>query len=104
MKNLTKYSLWAGALLLIPMCANAEITVKETTSPEFIYNAGYSNEISRLIQVKTKNPATPIPVAEKGDKARNFKWYLWEFIDPAVDRPNSFADHNIKFHNSIDDL
>lgn len=104
MKNLTKYSVLAGALLLIPMCANAEVTVKDTTSPEFIYNAGYSKELSRIIDVKTKNPATPIPVAEKGDKAKNFKWYLWEFIDPAVDRPHQFADHDIKFGNSIDDL
>ena len=103
MDNL-KYLALAGVLAFLPMCANAEVTVKETTSPEFIYNAGYSPEISRLVDVKTKNPATPIPAKEKNHKRQNLKWYLWETIDPSVDRPNTFGDHQINYSPSLGDF
>ncbi len=103
MKIFAKYFILLGVFMFWAMTANAEISVKDTTSPEFIHNAGYSPEISRLIEVKTKNPATPIP-AKETSRAEDFKMYLWKFIDPAVDRPNTFADHHIHFQNSIEDL
>lgn len=105
MNNLKKYLVLFGVLMLAPVCANAEITVKDTTSPEFIYNSGYSNEMNRIIDIKTKNPVSPIPAKEENYARKNFGWYVYEnLLDPAVDRPNSFADHNINFGNSIDDL
>ena len=57
MKNIVKYSMLVGALCLVSMTVNAEITVKDTTSPEFIHNSGYSSEVSRIIDVKTKDYA-----------------------------------------------
>lgn len=105
MSNLRKYLVLAGVLMLIPACANAEISVKDTTSAEFIYNAGYSTDMKRIIDVKTKDPATPIPAKEENYARKNFGWYLYEtLLDPAVDRPHSFADHDIPMRNSIDDL
>lgn len=105
MSNLRKYLVLAGVLMLIPACANAEISVKDTTSAEFIYNAGYSTDMKRIIDVKTKNPATPIPAKEENYARKNFGWYVLEnLLDPAVDRPHSFADHDIPMYNSIDDL
>lgn len=104
MKNLKKYLLLATALLFVPACVHAEIVVKDTVTPEFIHNQGYSPEVSRIIQQKTKDPATPIPVAEKRSKLKTFGWYLREQIDPAVSRPNDFVEHNIQFSNTIEDL
>jgi hypothetical protein len=104
MKNLRKYILALALVLSIPALVNAEIVVKDTTSPEFVHNQGYSNEVSRIIQVKTVDPATPIPAEEKTTKLKNFGWYVRETIDPAVDRPGNFVNHNTNFHNSIDDL
>lgn len=105
MSNLRKYLVLAGVLMLVPACANAEISVKDTTSAEFIYNAGYSTDMKRIIDVKTKDPATPIPAKEENYARKNFGWYLYEtLLDPAVDRPHSFADHDIPMRNSIDDL
>ncbi len=104
MKKTIKYLSLFGLLALIPTVASAEITVKDTVSPEFIHNAGYSSEVSRIIEVKTRDYATPIPVENKKDKVNKFRWYLWQTADPAVDRPNSFVNHDIKYHNSISDL
>lgn len=103
MKNL-KYLGILAALLAFPAMTNAEIVVKDTVTPEFIYNQGYSDEVSRLIQVKTVNPNKPIPAPEEDAKMKNFGWYLLETLDPAVDRPGNFANHNTKQHSSIDDL
>ena len=104
MKNLVKYSVITGMLLTASLAANAAVTVEETTTPEFIHNAGYSSEISRIIDVKTKDPSTPIPAETKKDKTKNFGWYVMQTIDPAVNRPHSFADHQIKYGRSMDDL
>ena len=66
-----KYAVLLGLLALVPACANAEISVKDTVSPEFIHNQGYSSEVSRIIDVKTKDPVTPIP-AEKDSVWKKF--------------------------------
>ena len=97
MKNLNKYIIALTALLFVPAFANAEVVVKDTVSKEFIYNQGYSDEISRIIEVKSVDPATPIPVKEKTSKLKNFGWYLRETIDPAVDRPGNFVNHSVKY-------
>ncbi len=104
MKNIRKYLVAAAVLVLVPAFANAEIVVKDTISPEFIHNQGYSDEVSRIIKVKTVDPATPIPAEEASEKMKNFGWYVRETIDPAVDRPGNFVNHSTNFGNSIDDL
>ena len=98
-----KYLVLLALLALVPMMANADVSVKDTTSPEFIRNQGYSDDVNRIIQIKTKDPATPI-AKEKDSKLKKFGWYLLENIDPSVDRPGKFADHNINMGPSIEDL
>lgn len=104
MKNIKRYLVALAVFASVPAFASAEVVVKDTISPEFIYNQGYSDEVSRIIKVKTVDPATPIPVEEASTKAKNFGWYVREIIDPAVDRPGNFVNHNTNFGNSIDDL
>ncbi len=103
MKNFRKYLLMAVMVSALPLCANADVTVKDTTSPEFIHNQGYSSEVSRIIEVKTKDPATPIPAETQTRKAK-FGWWLLETINPAVNRPGKFVEHNTKFDDNIDCL
>ena len=104
MKNLKKYLGILAVLLVVPACANAEITVKDTVSPEFIRNQGYSEEVNRVIKVKTIHPNTPLAAPEEHSTAKKFGWYLRKTIDPAAARPNEFVNHDIKQGSSIEDL
>lgn len=103
MKNLKKYFVVVGLMAFLPACAQAEITVKDTTSPEFIHNQGYSSEVSRIIKLKTRDPATPIPQETRKTVIKKVGWTLLETLDPTVDR-GQFANHETKYFNSVDDL
>ena len=103
MKRLNKYLAIIAVLAVVPVAANADVSVKDTTSYEFIHNQGYSDEVHRIIEVKTKDPATPI-AKETDSKMKKFGWYLLETIDPSVNRPGKFVDHSTNFSPSIDDL
>ena len=103
MKNYGKHLVLAALLVLVPLMASAEVTVKDTTSYEFIRNQGYSDEVHRIIEVKTKDPATPV-AKEDSSRAKRFVWYLRDTINPSVNRPNKFADHYIDLNPSLNDL
>ena len=104
MKNLKKYLIALAVVASVPVFAQAEIVVKETITPEFIYNQGYSDEVSRIIKVKTVDPATPIPAETSSTKLKRFGWYIRKTVEPSVTRPGDYVNHNTKFSNSIDDL
>lgn len=101
--TMKKYLILFGLLVLVPVVANAEVSVKDTTSPEFIKNQGYSSEVSRLIEIKTKDPATPI-TKEETSRMKKLGHYLLNVIDPAYEKKNTFGDHNIRYSPTIDDL
>ncbi len=104
MKNLKKYFVVLGLFLFAGVAANAEVSVKDTISPEFIYNQGYSSEVSRIIEIKTKDPATPIP-AETRSVWKRIGNSVLRTIDPAWDSGNEFPSHDTKFdRNHIEDL
>jgi hypothetical protein len=104
MNKLTKYFALVAIALAIPVCANAEIVVKDTVTPEFIHNQGYSSEVNRIIKVKTKDPATPIPAEEKNSRWKKFGWYVWKTVDPSISRPGEFVNHDSVPGSSINDL
>ena len=103
MKNIKRICLTMTAIAMVPMFAQAEVSVKDTTSYEFIKNQGYSDEVHRIIEVKTKDPATPI-AAEKKSKFKKFGWYLLDNVDSSYNKPDKFVDHNIDYSKSLDDL
>lgn len=105
MKNFAKYFVLGAVLTLIPACSFAgDISVKDTTSPEFIQNQGYSSEVSRIIEVKTKDLSTPLSTEKPSNWVR-FGRYVRETIDPSYAPPGKFVDHNTRFESStIDDL
>lgn len=106
MKDFKKYLLLGAVLALVPVCANAEISVHDTTTAEFIHNQGFSDEVKRIIDVKTVDPATPIPVSEEKHPVwKNIGWTILETIDPTYDRPNRFVNHSTQYeHSSPEDL
>ena len=104
MKNIKKYLGLLVLILMIPASANAEIVVKDTVTPEFIHNQGYSKEVSRIIEAKTIDPNTPIAAPEKNTQVKKFGWYVIKTLDPAIARPGDFVQHEIKQQVSIEDL
>ena len=98
-----KYFILIALIAFAPLMASAEVSVKDTTSPEFIKNQGYSSEVSRLIEIKTKDPATPI-AKEGPSKIKRFGNYLLNVVDPAYEKKNTFGQHDINYSPSIDDL
>lgn len=103
MKNLKRYLLLAIVATIVPVAANAELSVKDTTSYEFIKNQGYSDEVHRIIEVKTKDPATPV-AKETMPKTKKLGWYFLKTVNPSVDKPGDFVDHNINYSPSVSDL
>ena len=105
MKKLAKYFVLCSVLAFAPVCAYAsDITVKDTTSPEFIQNQGYSSEVSRIIEVKTKDLSTPLST-EKPSVWKKFGNYVRETIDPTYTPSGKFVNHEIDYSGSkLDDL
>lgn len=99
MQTFKKYLLLMMVLAFAPAVAHAELSVKDTTSPEFIYNQGYSTEVSRIIDVKTVDPVSPIPAKEK-NVWKNIGWTILNTIDPSYERPNTFVNHNTEYKYS----
>lgn len=109
-----------GMLVLTPCCTMAavtaeqntkapDITVKDTTSLEFIRNQGYSSEVHRLIEVRNVNPLTPIPVEEKrgnyfSEGAKKVGHRVLETIDPTLEDKH-FGSRDINYSGvTVDDL
>lgn len=105
MKKFAKYFVLCTALAMVPVYSYAsEITVKDTTSPEFIQNQGYSPEVSRIIEVKSKDMSTPIST-EKPSVWKKFGYYVRETLDPSFTPPGKFVNHGIDYSGSrLDDL
>ncbi len=99
-------------LILTALCvlpAYAELTVKDTTNPDFMKNQGYSSSLVQTTQ-KTMARANGEPLTEPIEKeyynqpvikaVRRFFMY----IDPAYDDHSFVNDYNIKTSPSYDDL
>lgn len=88
---------------------SGDITVKDTSSREFLRNQGYSDEAARLIEVRGKNPLTPIPVVEKRQNCvvkglKKVGWRFLDTLDPTVNN-KKFGEHNINYDGvTVEDL
>ncbi len=108
-----------GLLAVVP-CAQASIgvtenteapqmTVKDMSSAEFFHNQGYSSEVYRINELRSRNPMTPIQVEERRDSPfvsglKKVGWQFLEDFDPTIDHAN-FAEHNIRYGGvTVDDL
>lgn len=82
--------------------SNAEITVKDYMSYEFLDTQGYSTDMLRLVEInKAKTFGEPLPeqFPQKNFFARAYKKTM-AYIDPAEDQ-GDFGFHDIRIQHSI---
>lgn len=95
------------AFITIP--AFAELTVDDTTSPEYLKNNGYSSAFAITVN-KSKAQANGEPLTEAIEKEEynqpfvKFVRRLFMYIDPSLDDHTFMNDHDIHTSPSIDDL
>ena len=103
-----KRSLLFGLALLAFMSlpAMAEVTIEESTEPEYLINAGYSQAMAEDIFIE-KNRANGKPIEPLYDKSQN-KFVkaiksFFAYIDPAYEEVDK-VHHDIKLSPSYSDL
>ena len=94
---------------LIPLAANAAVTVDKTTTQEYLMNNGYSKQIYDSVNV-TRARATGQEYYSSEERSynsmsptRRFFRRLHSYIDPAID-DYSFYHHDVHTEPNIDDL
>lgn len=96
-----KKGLILSALLLTGIIpAFASVDIHESTSPQYLYNGGYSDEAIRLIQYnKAYANGADLRAAEEA-KARDkgFITKFWEYVDPSRD-DGKFFIRNLNLSN-----
>lgn len=102
-----KKGLILSALLLTGMIpAFASVDIHESTSPQYLYNGGYSDEAIRLIQYNKAYSNGIDFRAEEEAKARDkgFMTKFWDYLDPARD-DGKFFNRSIQMSTpSYEDL
>lgn len=99
-----KYFVLFGMLTLVPLSVQAQISVSDTVDPVFIKNQGYSDEASRLIQLRSRDQLAPQPVQEKDTVWQGIGKKFIYTVDPTFEH-TEFGGHNTEFkHMTVDDL
>lgn len=104
-KNLLIMSLF----ILFVSPALAELTVEDTTSPEFMKNSGYSKasiNATQKIIARNNGEALEEPVEHEIYNYTPVKFIrrLFMYIDPSLDDHSFMNDHNINTSPRFDDL
>ena len=105
----TKILLLTGILALAAIPANAELTVDDVSSREYLMNHGHSGataDIVELAKSSVNGSKADLPVDHKYDnKPLIYKWVDKAFIylDPALDK-GKFMREDIKYTPTVDDL
>ncbi len=81
--------------------ANAEISVKEYMSYEFLDTQGYSGDMLKLVEInKAKTFGEKMPSHWSSNKIQRGWQKFWAYIDPAEDY-GDFGSHDIKMKNTV---
>ena len=88
------------------MQTNAQITVEETTAPDYLINNGYSEATAEEVMlVKNRIAGKPVePLYEY--EMSGFKKFLkncYSYIDPSIDDSEERYHHNIRLSPSFKD-
>jgi len=93
-------------LLMAAVPAVATLDVQESTSPEFLYNSGYSSEAIRLIQYDKAYANGENFRAAEQQKVRNKNIFVkfLDYLDPSRD-DGRFLNRDLELQNpSYEDL
>lgn len=87
-------------ILAAAIPAFASVDVNESTTPQYLYNNGYSSEAIRLIQYNKAYSNAENFRAEEQEKARNRRWItkFLDYIDPSRD-DGKFFNRDIEMAN-----
>lgn len=104
-----KRFLITGLLILSALPSFAELTVEDTTAPEFMKNSGYSqatiNATQKVVAQSNGEPlAEPVENKFYTNPAVKFVRRVFMYIDPALDDHSFMNDHDIKTSPRFDDL
>lgn len=96
-----KKSLFLSAIILsaaLPVLA--AVDVNETTTPEFLYNGGYSTEAIRLIQYNKSYANGENLRSQEQNKVRNRSVFtkFMDYLDPSRD-DGKFFNRDIELQN-----
>ena len=93
--------LFAIIMMGIAGMANAEITVKDYMSYEFLDTQGYSGDMLKLVEInKAKTFGERIPSHWSSNKIQRGWQKFWAYMDPAQDY-GDFGEHDIKMHTTM---
>ena len=105
----TKFLLTLAILSIMAIPANAELTVDDVTSREYLRNYGYSHSTIDILELKKgsingEKVYLPRDVAEESKPAL-FRWFhKWAaYIDPALDEGKYLREDTV-FYPSTNDL
>lgn len=93
-----------SAFIVFP--AKAAVTVGETTEPEYVINAGYSQQTAEdVFMMKNRVNGKPIEplYSKKHNKVTNFYKKVWGYLDPSIDEADRLH-HDISPSPSFSDL
>ena len=92
------------AFMAIP--ALADVTVEQTTDPEYLYNQGYSQMMSEdIFMLKNRangNPVEPLYETSPNVFVKAWRWFNG-YVDPAYEQYDRIH-HDIKTKSSYSDL
>lgn len=93
-----------ASILSVSLCANAEVSVGQTTSAEYLKNSGYSQNTADLVDLQ-KHRATGTATVEAPQKTLPVRWFkkIHTYLDPSLD-DGTFGKHDIKPSPSSTDL
>lgn len=86
----------AVCLVLLPICANAEVDSSYTSTSQFLTNIGYSPEAGRIIEVHSVDPYAPI---EKKPLTTQEKF--WRVVNYLF--PTEYDDWDFPSHRTVHD-
>ena len=104
MKRNLLFAIVLAAFVTVPVLA--AVTVEEMTEPEYIINAGYSQQTAEDVFMQ-KNRVNGKPVeplyTKKHNKITNFYKRVWGYLDPAIDEADRLH-HDVSPSPSFSDL
>ncbi len=105
----TKILLLAGVLAVSLLPVNAQLSVDDASSREYLINHGHSNSTVDIVELSkgaANGEKVVLPVDRKYEnKPVIYKWVdkLFLYVDPANDK-GDFLREDIKFYPSVDAL
>ena len=100
MKRILPFLILCFLAIAVCPAANAEISIKDYMSYEFLDTQGYSGDMLRLVEInKAKTFGEQIPSIWSSNRLVRGWQKAWAYLDPATDY-GDFGEHEIKIKST----